>query len=74
MQDLIADGALSFIIHISDADSMVETSDVNISALESRAMDTDRNDEVELVHTHMATVELLDAGILLGRPVCPFFL
>eukprot|EP00884_Botryococcus_braunii_P007508 jgi/Botrbrau1/16759/Bobra.0269s0003.4 len=71
---LVPDGPLNFTVHISNAEAMVETSDVTISALESRAMDTDPNHDGELVHTHMATVDFPDAGIALGRPVRPLVL
>lgn len=73
MQALIPDGPLSFMVHISDPEAMVETCGVNISALESQVMDSDLKDEAELVHTHSATVECHDAGIALGRPVRPSF-
>jgi hypothetical protein len=71
MQDLIPDGPLNFMVHISHPEEVLEICDVKISALESGAMDTDLNDEGELMHTHMANAECLDAGIVLGMPVCP---
>eukprot|EP00884_Botryococcus_braunii_P007870 jgi/Botrbrau1/17084/Bobra.0611s0002.1 len=67
-EDLLPDGPLNFMVHISNPEVVVEMCDVKISALESGAMDTDLDDEGELVHTHMANAECLDAGIVLGRP------
>jgi hypothetical protein len=69
MQAIVPDEPLNFMVHISNAEAMVETSDVTISALESRAMESDLNHDGELAHTHMAIVEFPDAGIALGRPV-----
>lgn len=69
MQDLIPDGHLEFLVHISSPEEVIDRCDIRISALELEEMETDCEEARELVPTHVASVECPDAGIVLGKMV-----